>query len=262
MNKASFQSSVLSTVFMIIVCTNCSASLQIADEKIPKHSFSLRCPKCQSIINNPMPAGPAEPAALAGGLPPEALREQYSPAPPYQSNAPVARVAPPEAPDMLRQLMELLQGRVADTDTRASQEIRRALICVTASRRTLLAKQLSERGYQIYLAENCRQAVDRMKEEQMHILLLDHDFALSENGFSYMTVEVQRMRPALRRRMLVVKIAAEARTLDYHAAFLQSVNLLVNVAELNMLPDAVERTLRHHNELYKDFYQALETVAI
>ena len=249
---------------MVIVCNNCAASLQIADEKIPKHSFSLRCPKCQSIINNPMPAAPV---VLAGGANPAAgadrARNSYSPAPPYMSTGSlVTPPAQPESPDMLRQLLEILQGRAKDKDLRVSRETRRALLCVTAPRRATLAKQLAEHGYQIYLAENCKQAVNRMREEHMHVILLDDDFALEENGFRYLSQELQRMRPTLRRRVLVVKISSDARTLDHHTAFLQSVNLLVNTADLNTLADALERIMRHHNDMYREFYQALEVAEI
>jgi hypothetical protein len=229
-----------------------------------KHSFSLRCPKCQSIINNPMPAAPV---VLAGSPNPAAgadmARNSHSPAPPYMStNSLVPPTSQPEAPDTLRQLLEILQGRTKDKDLRISRETRRALICVTAPRRATLAKQLAEHSYQIYLAENCKQAVDRMREEHMHVILLDDDFALEENGFRYLSQELQRMRPALRRRVLVVKISSDARTLDHHAAFLQSVNLLVNTAELNTLAEALEKVLRHHNDMYREFYQALEVAEI
>jgi predicted Zn finger-like uncharacterized protein len=252
---------------MIITCNSCSASLQIADEKIPKHSFSLRCPKCQSIINNPMPAGPALQNSLSGGrgsTPRESFSAAYNPAPAFMPQG-VPLAQPPdtqESPDVLRQLLELLQGRSSEDSPRLRTEARRVLLCVTAPRRTTLAKMMVENGYQVYLAENCRQAVERMKAEHMHVLLLDLDFAAEEDGFRFMMQELQRMRPAQRRRMIVVKLAPDARTYDHHAAFLQSVNLLINAAELNTLPEALERTLRYHNELYRDFYEALNVAAV
>ena len=247
---------------MIIVCSNCSTSLQLADDKIPKHSFSLRCPKCQGIINNPMPAGPAEPSALTGGAsmpPPDSANNRYAPAPPYGTRPPLPDASSTAgSPDVLRQLLELLQqGRLSE-DAGKPRGLRHALVCVAAPRRATAAKMLVEMGYQVYLAESCAQAADRIKGEQIHIILLDTEFAFDENGHRFMMQEVQRLRAAQRRRLLVVKLAPDARTLDYHAAFLQSVNLLVNTLELNALPDALESALRHHNELYKDFYEALQ----
>jgi predicted Zn finger-like uncharacterized protein len=249
---------------MIIVCNNCSATLQIADEKIPKHSFSLRCPKCQGIINNAMPAENNLSFSAAPAPPPRGENPSFShtPAPPFMTtNASLTPPVKSEPPDALRQLLELLQGRAGE-DGGLAKQTRRALLCVASPRRPTCAKLLSEQGYQVYLAENCRQAVDRLKAEQMHIVLLDTEFSLEENGFRFMSQEMHRARPAQRRRMLVVKIAPDARTEDYHAAFLQSVNLLVNTNDLNLLPDILERALRQHNELYREFYHALETTAI
>jgi CheY-like chemotaxis protein len=197
------------------------------------------------------------PPALSVSAPAaDAYNQQYTPAPSYPGGQLPRQ---PEPNDVMRQFMELLQGRSA---ARNQRDVRRALLCVASPRRPVTAKLLAEKGFQVYLAENCKQAVDRMKEEQMQVLLLDTEFALEENGFAVMMKEVQRMRPATRRRLLLVKLAPDVRTQDHHSAFLQSVNLLVNTAELNLLAEALERITRHHNELYREFFEATGVAAL
>jgi hypothetical protein len=46
------------------------------------------------------------------------------------------------------------------------------------------------------------------------------------------------------------------RTLDAHAAFLNNVNAIVNVSDIEELNRIVDVALREYNELYRDFYTA------
>jgi len=53
-----------------------------------------------------------------------------------------------------------------------------------------------------------------------------------------------------------------ARTMDLHAAFLNNANLVVNDADVERFPEALEASMRHFNELYRDFNKVLEMPAI
>jgi hypothetical protein len=50
--------------------------------------------------------------------------------------------------------------------------------------------------------------------------------------------------------------------MDLHAAFLQNVNLVVNPSDIGQLPDALELSIRHYNELYRPFNRALDVAPI
>ena len=45
--------------------------------------------------------------------------------------------------------------------------------------------------------------------------------------------------------------------MDAHAAFLNNVNAVVNLADVEQVPDILEIALREFNDLYKDFNVAL-----
>ena len=75
-------------------------------------------------------------------------------------------------------------------------------------------------------------------------------------------LEVARMRPLERRRMFFVYLTAGVRTMDLHAAFLNNVNLVVNPSDVDQLPDVLEVSIRHYNELYRDFNRALDMAPI
>ena len=246
---------------MVIVCHNCTARLQIAEEKVPAHSFALRCPKCQSVINveahaNTLNASLSGVSSFAGKSAPPVAPE------PVRPPLPAPTVSSSDV--MLQQLLQLLQGPAtpAIAPAQSAPAERRILLCIAPSRREAVARLLVAPGHRIGTAADFRQAVERLKDEHIHVVVIDAEFAPDEDGFRSLQKIVQTMRPAQRRRLILVKIAPDARTADQHTAFLESVNLLVNTADLHLLPEALERNMRHHNELYRDFFQALNVAAI
>jgi hypothetical protein len=50
--------------------------------------------------------------------------------------------------------------------------------------------------------------------------------------------------------------------MDAHAAFLTNVNAIVNVNDLEGLPQVMEVALREYNELYREFYGAFGLTAL
>jgi predicted Zn finger-like uncharacterized protein len=79
---------------MVIICQQCSARLQLDDTKIPARSFTVRCPKCQHMINAQPPApatveqGASNRAADAAAV--NSRFERPRPAPAYKPEAEAA----------------------------------------------------------------------------------------------------------------------------------------------------------------------------
>src|SRR5215218_4231623 len=101
---------------MIVTCPNCTTKLQLDGAKVPARPFSVRCPKCQQIINAqpPAPAAPQRDALAAVGDMPASTKSQQeaSTAPP----APLigeAEAAPEGHEDVLRLLASLLRREAA-----------------------------------------------------------------------------------------------------------------------------------------------------
>ena len=64
---------------MIVTCPNCTTRLQLDGAKVPARPFSVRCPKCQQIVNAQPPAQSAAPqrdALAAGGDVPASTKSQ------------------------------------------------------------------------------------------------------------------------------------------------------------------------------------------
>jgi predicted Zn finger-like uncharacterized protein len=264
---------------MIVICSSCSTRLQLDETKLPSRAFTIRCPKCQSIINGQPPAaGPQDQSALAVGNAPALENVRYkqpTAAPAYKPATPAGLEETPPPPadspaadtgELTHLLAELLQrglGVKAESlsASRLAWERRRALVCVPAARRETVACSLAESDYEVFVAEDTSQAIERMREQQMNVVILEPEFDPIEQGAAFVTREVNALRPAQRRRLLFVHLTSTGRTLDTHAAFVHNVNLVVNIADLEHLPHALERTTRDFKDLYRDFNAALNVAS-
>ncbi|MDT4898248.1 MAG: hypothetical protein QOH25_3325 [Acidobacteriota bacterium] len=263
---------------MIVVCSQCTTRLQLDDSKVPTRSFTLRCPKCQSIVQAQPPANSNGQGALSLGETPALESRRFSPpmaAPAFKSEKAAEDdevqaydgSSPDASNELARLLAELLQqgtpvSKKQPIAARLKWERRRALVCVTSPRRETIGRALVDDNYQVYIAEDTSQAIERMREEQMDVVILEPEFDQVEQGAAFVTSEINVLRPAKRRRLLFVQLSPTVRTLDSHAAFVHNVNLVVNIADVEKLPKVLERTLRDFNDLYRDFNAALNIAEI
>jgi predicted Zn finger-like uncharacterized protein len=258
---------------MIIVCQKCSTRLQIDDEKSPQRPFNVRCPKCNSTVNS----GPANPAieqgALAVGGSPATEHPRFEPST-ARAYAPPATVSAANGngtanDETLRMLVDLLArssgGSGHNTENpmaRPSWDKRKALVCTIEPYRELVARKLSDSGYQVFVAEDTRQAVETMRANKMDVVLLEPQFDPAEQGSVFVIREINVLRPPQRRRLFFVLLSPSMRTMDAHAAFLNNVNAVVNITDIEELPRILEVALREFNELYRDFYAASGLTAL
>jgi predicted Zn finger-like uncharacterized protein len=244
---------------MIIVCQKCSTRLQIDDEKSPPRPFNVRCPKCNNMISSG-PASPAsEQSALTVGGSPATEHPRYEQST-ARSYAPTVNATNGAASndETLRMLVDMLsKSSKADNQmARPSWDKRKALMCTSEPYRDTVACKLSDKGFEVFVAEDTRQAVETMRANKMDLVLLEPQFDLAEQGSVFVMREINVLRPPQRRRLFFVLLSPSMRTMDAHAAFLSNVNAVVNITDIEELPRILEVALREFNELYRDFYAA------
>lgn len=247
---------------MIIVCPNCSTRLQIDDEKSPVGAFTVRCPKCKNTVNSASNPAAEQSALAVGGSPAtEHPRYEQVAAPAYQVATSAVQTDTNASEETLRMLMSLLsKGQSSGFDRsseRASWNKRKALVCTSEQFREQVAKNLSQNGYQVYVAEDTRQGVETMRGNQMDLVVLEPQFDAAEQGAAFVVREINVLRPAQRRRLFFVLVSPSLRSMDAHAAFLNNVNAVVNLNDIGDLPKIVEVGFREFNELYRELNQAL-----
>jgi len=251
---------------MIIVCPKCSTRLQVDHEKSANRPFNVRCPKCNSTISTGGASPASEQSAFGvGGSPStdhprfeQATARAYEPA---NSSEPA-----PAANDALQMLMELLakggQRENEKPGSRPAWDKRQALLCAAEPLRESVARKLTDSGYQVFVAEETRQAIESMRSKQMDVVLLDPQFDPAEQGSAFVVREVNVLRPSQRRRVFFVLLSPSLRTMDAHAAFLNNVNTIVNVNDVDDLDRVMDLALREYNELYREFYSASGLTAL
>ncbi|HEU4796345.1 MAG TPA: zinc-ribbon domain-containing protein [Pyrinomonadaceae bacterium] len=254
---------------MIIVCPKCSTRLQVDQEKSPGRPFNVRCPKCNSTISSGASSPALEQSALAlGGSPAtdhprfeQQTARAYEPLPKPEQSAEAS-----SSNEVLKLLSDLLakgSGRENDNPgLRPAWDKRKTLVCASETYRDLVARKMSDNGYEVYVAEDTRQAVETMRSKKMDVVLLDPQFDPAEQGSAFVVREVNVLRPAQRRRLFFVLLSPSMRTMDAHAAFLSNVNAIVNVNDLDELSRVMDIALREYNELYREFYSASGLTAL
>src|SRR5215204_4612067 len=254
---------------MIVTCPNCTTRLQLDGAKVPARPFSVRCPKCQQIVNAqpPAPSAPQRDALAAAGDVPASTKPQETAAATPAPLVGEVQDSPDGHEDVLRLLASLLRREAAGdggvvrnvpgAGGRRPWERRRALVCAGSAFGGDAARALSLAGYDVSVAADAAQAVERMREDQLDVLLLDPEFDPRVQGAMMVGREVSALRNAERRRLVFVLLTNTARTGDAHAAFLAGANLIVQMKEVGDLPRMLEKNIRDLNELYRDFNRAL-----
>lgn len=245
--------------------------MQVDETKIPSRPFTIKCPKCNSNVDSNGANGNADQAALDVGSSPSTAnprREHATPAPLFELETPPSKSAPNSA--AAEKLVEILSGLVAQPassnnysqSSRPSWNPRKALVCLSEEHRESVARSLTENNYQVFVAQDTRQAVERMREVRLDLVVLDPKFDPVEQGAVFVTREVNILRPNQRRRVFFVLLSPTLRTMDAHSAFLNNVNAVINAGDVAELPDLIERRLREFNELYTEFNNATHVAAL
>jgi predicted Zn finger-like uncharacterized protein len=245
---------------MTIICQSCSTRLQLDDDKAPAGTFTVRCPKCGNTVNASVGNPALDQGALGIGGSPSTEHPRYG-----QSTAPVYQASNVDSPaeqipseDALRAFLNLFGKGGSNAFTgRPAWSKRKALVCTAQQYREPIARGLSENDYQVYVAEDTRQAVETMRANQLELVLLEGQFDAAEQGAAFVVREINVLRPAQRRRLFFVLISPSLRTMDAHAAFLINVNAVVNLNDLGDLPRILEIAFREYNEMYRELNQAL-----
>ncbi len=259
---------------MIVTCSFCSTRLQFEDDKAPQGVFTVRCPKCRNLVKAERPVVSGGPDIASKQKPSSATKFENKPksAPVYQAptshnqtidSAPAIQTTAGtnDSNQLLQALAALLQQGGASKSVSNSSSYdwdrQRALVCVEPQLRETVAKTLSDRNYQVYVAEDKTQAVEKMREEKMNLIVMSVLFDEQNLGEGAVRQELEFLRPPDRRRLFVILITDSEKTMDSHAAFLENANLIVHPKDVNAMSRALDISMRQYNELYHNFNSAL-----
>lgn len=215
----------------------------IEDSKVPSTPFSIKCPRCRETITVKPP--PKEEPSLPARSRPQAPGSDGGGADSQ------------DAMSLLNELLTKISGRGSNAELPGSWARRGILLCHNAEDvRQKMREALEEARYDLHVADTAVDALQQLRETKDDIIVLDPQFDQAKQGGVGMLQHVNAMTPNNRRRMYLVLVSPQLKTLDTYLAFVNGVNLTINTEDIGQFQQILERSMRDFNELYHPFNQA------
>ncbi|MCJ8500447.1 MJ0042-type zinc finger domain-containing protein [Desulfatitalea alkaliphila] len=220
---------------MEVVCDNCQGKLRIADDKVPagKTAF-VKCPRCQSRVS------------VSGAVP--------APEP-----------EPEEAPASLDDLFDFTEedGEAYDAAEKPfdfiEEEGKTAMVCeADALIREKLRPTLDLLEYHITEVPNSREALKKMRYHTYDLILLNEYFDTRDPDANAILIYLERQPMETRRNIFVTLLTTRYRTMDHMTAFQKSVNMILNLRNIDDIDKILQRGMADYGLFYKVFKESVE----
>jgi len=212
---------------MDITCNNCSGKFRIPDEKIPRgRASTLPCPKCKTRIS-------LDPAKKSAG----------SVAAEETSNR-------SEDFDVTEKPFDFIE-----------EEGLTALLC----EQNLVARQTIESAlnlmdYQATVAESARDALKRMRYHIYDLIVVNESFDTNNPDSNGVLIYLERLGMSVRRNIFVAMISSRYRTMDNMMSFHDSVNLIVNIKNIDDVGKILSRGITDTELFYNVYRETLKEI--
>jgi predicted Zn finger-like uncharacterized protein len=218
-------------------CPSCGNRIVVDDSRVPDRAFSVKCPKCQTMVKFAgRPAGgPAAP----------------EPPPAAPAAAPVPRPAPPPpVPDNIgEQTMAHLRRELAESGRLKGH------VLVALPDRSLagaLTLPLSRIGYAAEAMENPDDAARALEQGLYDVVITSREGGASSRGETLMQ-RIARLAPDVRRTIFLVLVGEDFRTGDGTQAFTVMADLVVHPRDAAGVEPVLLTSIAERNRLYQAF---------
>lgn len=133
-----------------------------------------------------------------------------------------------------------------------------ALVCVDHPQyQKPIVSQLTELEYQVHLGLFAEDVLLKLSTYSYNVVVIYENFKGSSIEDNPILGEMVRRPGALRREHFVILLSQRFTTNDAMTAFVQSVDQIVNVADLANFKPVVRRGVAQHHDLYLPFQETL-----
>lgn len=212
-------------------CPNCAHRIVVDDSRVPDRPFSVRCPKCQTMVKFP---------GKAAAAPPEA-----PPAPAERENAPAETLG--------EQTMALLRRELSETGHTRGQ------VLVALADRGLagaLTLPLGRIGYSAEALDNADDAARRLEQGLYDVVITTQEGSGASARGETLFQRIGRLGPDARRGIFLVLVGDEFRTGDGSQAFIALADLVVNPRDAASVEPVLLTSIAERNRLYQVFNDA------
>ena len=219
---------------MEIRCDKCSVLLNIPDNKIANgKKMQFSCPKCKGqIILDPNESKSDESASHNQTTEPQEghIKENHKDI--FEDDIPLDFYG---------------------------EDVKLALILGNDIRkRKIISQALEELGYQCIISETTREAMSKIKYHLFDAIILLDGFDGFDLEQSTILQWINNLSLSIRRRILLALIGNKFKTMDKISSYAFSVNLVININDMDNLTDILRIAFIENNKFYKVFRETLE----
>jgi len=204
---------------MEVVCESCQARFNVPDDKIPAgKSIRAACPKCKSKITIAAREDGAGPAEGEGG----GEAERY------------------DAADKPFDFVE--------------EDALTALICEPdPANREKVSSVLELMEYHLTTVGNTREALKKMRYHTYNVVVVNEMFDTSNADTNGVLLFLERLPMTTRRGIFVCLISSRYRTMDHMVALNKSVNMIINVKNINDFGKILSTAITENDIFYRTY---------
>mgnify|MGYP000270054747 CR=1 FL=1 len=225
---------------MNVVCEKCQGKFQIPDEQLPKGQvFSVICPKCSNKVS----VDTRIDIALSA----------------KETAAPSAKLKP--IPN--KTIIEEVDSSAYDASEKpfdfVEEGVETALLCEPdPTIRSKIITALYNMGYHTTAPQTYKDTLKQMRFHVFDMIVLNEWFGTQNPDMNNVLKYLDRLNMSIRRNIFVALVTKRFRTMDNMAAFNQSVNLVINLKNI----DEIEKILKRCVADYEDFYRVYKRALI
>jgi predicted Zn finger-like uncharacterized protein len=211
---------------MDIVCEKCQSKFKISDEKLPPgKTASLTCPKCKNKITIQAPR----------------LNTEFDEADGFEDFFSFEEAETAQGDDASDKPFDFVE-----------EEGKRALLCESEPTvREKIKTVLKVLEYHITEPQNNREALRKMRYNNFDLVVVNEYFDTDHPDANGILIYLERLNMALRRHIFVALISSRFRTMDQMAAFQKSVNMIVNLSNIDDLDKILRRRLADNDLFFR-----------
>ncbi|MEO8044363.1 MAG: hypothetical protein ABI674_05605 [Spartobacteria bacterium] len=136
-----------------------------------------------------------------------------------------------------------------------------ALVCIDhPAYQKLIVPQLVELGYKVHLGLFEEDVLLKLATYSYNVVIIYENFKGASVGENPILKEMVRRASPLRREHFLVLLTHRSVTNDAMSAFVQSVDQILNIADISNFRPVLRRGVAQHQELYLPFHDALRLV--
>jgi CheY-like chemotaxis protein len=224
---------------MDVVCEKCRCKFQISDQKVPKGQvFSVICPKCTNKVS----------VNTRFDIP---LSTKETPAPSAEPK-----------PGLNKTIIEEVDSSAYDASEKpfdfVEEGVETALLCEPEPAvRAKIITALYNMGYHTTAPQSHKDTLKQMRFHVFDMVVLNERFGTRDPDMNSVLKYLDRLNMSVRRNIFLTLVTNRFRTMDNMAAFNKSVNLIVNLKNINEIEKILRRGVADNKAFYRVFKESL-----